>query len=619
MAKPFFSVLIDTHNHERFIEQAIVSALEQDVAAGEREIIVVDDGSTDRTPEIVRKFESKVRLIRKANGGQASAFNCGIPECTGQIIAFLDGDDWWAPGKLKTVGHAMSAEPAIGLVGHGIVESIDDGQQRTVALERSLRLRLNSVEMARVFRLRKSFLGTSRMTLRATVARRIVPVPEALVIEADEYLFTMAAALSDILILRQALTYYRLHGGNLYIGAATNGNLSALRRKQRVHEALAEALKRDLASQGVARDAVRNVTEIVAAEGEQMRLMLDGGAPWETVRTEKKIYEVLHGDAPLRHRMFRNATMLVAGVLPPKWFYRGRRWVGSRRWYGALRKRALPVPAMTSVARHQDEGQRALKQKLVSFWNSQQVYWDGISTEAAAASPQRERAAAFLPDGARVLDVACGSAANAPLITPRCRYFGSDISQTGLLRSNTPALPLVCGDADQLPFAGESFDATISTFALEHCVNPVRTLHEMQRVVRPGGRIVLLGPSWDLPFWFPNAARSKLQRPGWRMIYARKRLFGQLRGWLFGRLPFLQIEDPDAFHGPFEYDSDAVYVVWSYEVIRQMKRFGCRLVHAEVDDRMWGTRGLVRLFKRALYLLPLYRYAGGTMLLVFER
>src|SRR5260370_25865257 len=90
LARSFVSVLIDTYNHERFIEQAIVSALEQDFPASEREILVVDDGSTDRTPEIVRKFASQVRLLRKKNGGQASAFNAGISECKGEIIAFLD-------------------------------------------------------------------------------------------------------------------------------------------------------------------------------------------------------------------------------------------------------------------------------------------------------------------------------------------------------------------------------------------------------------------------------------------------------------------------------------------------------------------------------------------------
>jgi len=78
MARPFVSVLIDTYNHERFIEQAIRSVLEQDFPASDREIVVVDDGSQDRTPEIIAKFASQVRLVRKANGGQASAFNTGI-------------------------------------------------------------------------------------------------------------------------------------------------------------------------------------------------------------------------------------------------------------------------------------------------------------------------------------------------------------------------------------------------------------------------------------------------------------------------------------------------------------------------------------------------------------
>ena len=72
MARSFVSVLIDTYNHERFIEQAIVSALEQDFPAGEREIIVVDDGSTDSTAEVARKFEPHVSLIHKPNGGEPS-------------------------------------------------------------------------------------------------------------------------------------------------------------------------------------------------------------------------------------------------------------------------------------------------------------------------------------------------------------------------------------------------------------------------------------------------------------------------------------------------------------------------------------------------------------------
>jgi hypothetical protein len=342
MARPFLSVLIDTYNHERFIEQAILSVLAQDVAESEREIIVVDDGSSDRTPEIVRRFEPRVRLIRKTNGGQGSAFNAGIPACSGEGIAFLDGDDWWAPGKLQAVARVFAADEAVGLIGHAIVESFQNGAERSVGPQTVERFRLNSLAAAQAFRLRKTYLGTSRMALRAGVAREMLPVPETLVIEADEYLFTIAAAVSDAVILPEALCHYRLHSGNLYLAAGANKN--ALKRKQAVHEALAGALRRELAARDLPQDAVDCVTEIVQLEGDQIRLMLDGGAPWETVRTENKIYQILHRNAPRNHRIFRALTMVPACLLPPRWFYRARRWAASHSWYGEFRRKYLPMP-----------------------------------------------------------------------------------------------------------------------------------------------------------------------------------------------------------------------------------------------------------------------------------
>src|SRR5271157_1801347 len=117
--RPTASVLIDTFNHERYIEQAIVSVLEQDALEAADEILVVDDGSTDRTPEIVRRFGPRVRLLRKPNGGQASAFNAGIPELRGEVVAMLDGDDWWTRDKLRIVLDVFERNPGVGIVGHG--------------------------------------------------------------------------------------------------------------------------------------------------------------------------------------------------------------------------------------------------------------------------------------------------------------------------------------------------------------------------------------------------------------------------------------------------------------------------------------------------------------------
>jgi GT2 family glycosyltransferase len=347
MARPLLSVLVDTYNHEKFIEQAIVSVLEQDFPMQGVEILVVDDGSTDRTPEILKKFEPRIRNLQKSNGGQASAFNLGIPECHGEIVAFLDGDDWWAPGKLRRITDLLADEPEVGVVGHGILEAFESGAVRCAAPAKQERLRLDKLAAARVFRLRKSFLGTSRLTMRSAIVRKILPVPESLVIEADEYLFTLAAALSDLMILTDPLTYYRQHGANLY--NAGGGNMEGLRRKQAVMAALADSLRRELPSRGVPAEAVECVVEIVQADADQMRLMLYGGMPWETVRTEKTIQEVMHGDAPRSYRVFRWATMVMAGILPPRWFYAARRWLAGQRWYRGARAEVLPVPSITDV------------------------------------------------------------------------------------------------------------------------------------------------------------------------------------------------------------------------------------------------------------------------------
>lgn len=352
MARSLVSILIDTYNHEPFLEEAVHSVLAQDFPAADREILVVDDGSTDGTPEILNKFASQIRILRKPNGGQASAFNFGIPQCRGKIIAFLDGDDWWAPNKLSTVLAAFAAEPATGIVGHGILNFLDDGTVRPSAPERPERLRLDSLAAARIFRLRKSFLGTSRMTMRATLARQLLPVPEVLRIEADEYLFTLATALSQLLILPDTLTYYRLHKASLYNSAGSS--VAGLRLKQAVLAALAEALRRELPGRGVPADAVGCVVEIVQAEADQLRLMLDGGRPWETLRTENTIYQVMHEGASRSHRYFRWVTMLPAFVLPPRWFYAARRWLAGQSWYHNARAKVLPVSPIARVVGPED-------------------------------------------------------------------------------------------------------------------------------------------------------------------------------------------------------------------------------------------------------------------------
>jgi hypothetical protein len=347
MAKIFVSVLIDTWNHERFIEKALSTVLAQDFPASDREILVVDDGSQDHTPEIVAKFAPQVRLIRKANGGQASAFNAGIPECQGEIVAFLDGDDWWVQGKLRRVAEIMAGDPTLGMVGHAIIESFNDASERIIAPDAERRFRLDSRSSAEFFRLHRCYLGTSRLTLRSSVARKILPIPESLTIEADEYLFTLAAALTDSVILTEPLTHYRIHGANLFMapGASAGGE----RRKERAIAALTLELRRNLPAAGAPPDAAAAVLELVDAEAAQLRLQLDGGMPWETYYAERALYRIQHPGAPWRSRVFRAVSMIPALLLPPRWFYAGRRWLASQSWYTRARRDFLPPPQMAKT------------------------------------------------------------------------------------------------------------------------------------------------------------------------------------------------------------------------------------------------------------------------------
>jgi hypothetical protein len=344
MPKPTVTAIVDTYNHERFIEEAIVSVLEQDYPSSEMEVIVVDDGSTDRTPEIARKFEPRVRFIRKPNGGQASAFNAGIPEARGEFIAFLDGDDWWVRNKLTRALETFAKEPELGFVGHGDIVAYPDGRQQLHVLRESVRFQANTLEGALLFRRRGAFMGTCRMTVRSEILKSLVPVPESLTIQADEYLFTLAATACQVRILAEPLFYYRIHESNAFQTRTNDGQ--TLRRKQRVLADLARCLEQQLAARGLKDGVVHMIIERMQADAIQLRLMLDGGHPWETVQAERTLYDVLHPEATAWQRAFNALTLAPAYVMPPRLFYKARHRVANSPLYLRARKRWLPIPEM---------------------------------------------------------------------------------------------------------------------------------------------------------------------------------------------------------------------------------------------------------------------------------
>ena len=111
---PLVSAIIPAYNADQFIAQAIQSVLDQTYRS--YEIIVVDDGSTDKTKAILREFNGQIRCINQENRGPSAARNAGINIAQGKYICFLDADDLWTPDKLEVQIDFLERHPNIALV-----------------------------------------------------------------------------------------------------------------------------------------------------------------------------------------------------------------------------------------------------------------------------------------------------------------------------------------------------------------------------------------------------------------------------------------------------------------------------------------------------------------------
>ena len=122
-SEPKVSIIIPTYNQSQYLEEAVESVLNQTYK--NIEIIIVDDGSTDNTPEVIKSFDNKIIYIQQKNKGASGARNTGIKKANGQYIAFLDSDDLWLKNKLEKQIKFIQNNPEIGLLGTGCYQMID--------------------------------------------------------------------------------------------------------------------------------------------------------------------------------------------------------------------------------------------------------------------------------------------------------------------------------------------------------------------------------------------------------------------------------------------------------------------------------------------------------------
>ena len=218
---PLVTCVVCAYNYAPYVERAVRSALgQQGLPDGALEVIVVDDGSTDTTPQILAGFGDAITVIRQQNAGPAVGTNRGIATARGQFIALLDADDEWLPDRLARQLAVFERRPAVGLV-HGDMEVIDGEGRPTRPSKYDWYGELPVVGRALGRLLAQNEATTSSITVRAELAKAIPPAPEWAWCR-DWWLAAHVAATHEIDAIRAPVARYRIHGENISAQDATS-------------------------------------------------------------------------------------------------------------------------------------------------------------------------------------------------------------------------------------------------------------------------------------------------------------------------------------------------------------------------------------------------------------
>jgi glycosyltransferase involved in cell wall biosynthesis len=210
--QPLVSIIVNNFNYARFVGAAIDSALAQSYALVE--VVVVDDGSTDDSREVISRYGSRVSAIFKPNGGHASAFNAGFGASHGSIVMFLDADDALLPSAVEEVVRAW--RPGVAKVQFVLAHIDADGRPLGGTVP-YLPAQMPDGDIRASILDAGGYVGvpTSGNAFARTVLERLLPLPESVWRQAaDTSLEIIAPFLGDIVSLRQTLGCYRIHESN---------------------------------------------------------------------------------------------------------------------------------------------------------------------------------------------------------------------------------------------------------------------------------------------------------------------------------------------------------------------------------------------------------------------
>ena len=208
------SIVINNYNYRRFVRQAIESALAQ--TYDNTEVIIVDDGSTDGSVDIIKEYDDRAIVVLKDNGGQASAFNVGVARATGDLVLLLDSDDYLYPEAVETCVDQFPDGYSRVFFRLGIVDG--DGNRISNARVALTFMEFDGSAIAAVAE-GTAFpsMPTSGNVFDAHQLKDILPIPEdEYRICADAFVLIKTAVSGPVRSIDRELGAYRIHGNNGY-------------------------------------------------------------------------------------------------------------------------------------------------------------------------------------------------------------------------------------------------------------------------------------------------------------------------------------------------------------------------------------------------------------------
>ena len=221
MNQRLVSIIINNYNYDRFLAEAIDSALNQTYK--NIEVIVVDDGSTDNSRRIIAAYGERIIPILQPNGKQAAAFNSGFARSQGEIIIFLDSDDYLYPQAVSEIIKVWRS----GLAKVHYRLNVVDGAGESLGYsspQGSVPLSQGKVWETLLSRGGYISTPTSGNAISRKALENLFPIPDRYKLTADDYLSFQVPFYGEIAAIETPLGVYRVHDSNQWALATVTGD-----------------------------------------------------------------------------------------------------------------------------------------------------------------------------------------------------------------------------------------------------------------------------------------------------------------------------------------------------------------------------------------------------------